>query len=1187
MIATLLWFEVKNRLFRSSSCFHFLFLLATSFFLGILFAGVFKGMGFSLGFSAKLALNSPIVLHTMIGVMSYFGLLIIAPIFGQSISQDFESGFYQILFATPVRKWTYFLVRFIGSFLSSIAILCSIALGLFIATLMPFIDETVILENQAWHYILPYWTVVFPNIFVFGAIFLSVAAISKKMAPVYVASVSLFTGYMIAQNLAADLDNRSLVALVDPFGMEASYQIVRYWSVAEQNSQTVPLVGIFLTNRLFWAAIGTFVLSIAYFFFNPFSFPGNKKNNKFSVISHEKISNKQVDTTPRSWKVFWLLALSEFKQAFSNTYFLVILLCGILYIFVVSGEIGKIYGTETLPVTYHVLEVIGDTFSTFVIIILSYYAGELIWKDREQRIFELIDSKPVSDFFLCLSKFLSLIFIQLFLLLTILVSCVLVQIAKGYFHFEWGIYVVHLFLFIFPSWTLFSIFALFVHTISKNKQVGHTIFVSILLLFSWLPSFGLDHRLYLFGALPKPFYSDMNHFGAIFQPLTAYTLYWGFLHAFLFILTLLLWKRGEIVGWKDRLTELRLRIRPIHQFLMTTTFCMFISVGGYIYYNTNILNFYKTAKQFNQDRVDYEIAYKSFETLPHPKLVSVSLQLDLFPEKRSLEGSGVFKYRNGFEEPIQKILLNTPEDAQITDLKWDKSAILSEHKRSLGIRVYDFKNPIQPGEEVTLYFRVAVIPQGFSNSDFSRKIVENGTFFYSTDFFPTMGYSSNAELVDASSRKKFGLPEKLRMPNINDPLAIQRTYLSHEGDWIDFEATISTSLDQIAIASGSLKRQWEENGRGYFYYKTEAPILPFYAFLSGRYQVVRDQWNDVQIEIYHHLTHTQNLTRIVDSVKKSLAYYTENFSPYQFKELRIVEFPRYTTMAQSFPSTIPYSEGLGFIAKVDPNNPEDIDYPFYITAHEVAHQWWGHQVIGGKVQGATMLSESLAQYSALMVMEKEYGPRHMKKFLKYELDQYLHERGCEVEKELPLMLNENQSYIHYQKGSLVFYALKDYLGEKVINNILRDYVREVSFQKPPFTKSTDLVQRFKNATPIEMQNLVEDLFETITLYENRAGNAFLREKTNGKFEVEILSSNRKWRADEIGFEQEISMDDLVDIGIFDANGELKYLQKHRVQSGNNRFTIEVDFQPLKIGIDPLNKLIDKNSADKIISINPG
>ena len=121
------------------------------------------------------------------------------------------------------------------------------------------------------------------------------------------------------------------------------------------------------------------------------------------------------------------------------------------------------------------------------------------------------------------------------------------------------------------------------------------------------------------------------------------------------------------------------------------------------------------------------------------------------------------------------------------------------------------------------------------------------------------------------------------------------------------------------------------------------------------------------------------------------------------------------------------------------DDPEDVDYPYYVTAHELAHQWWAHQVIGANVQGATMLVETLSQYSALMVMKRKVGDAAMQKFLRYELDRYLLGRSTEQKKELPLARVENQPYIHYRKGSLVMYALQDYLGEETVNRAIRAF----------------------------------------------------------------------------------------------------------------------------------------------------
>jgi len=1185
MVRSLLWFEITNRLRQLSSLIYFATFFSLSFFLAIMIGGAFKGINFSFGFSEKIALNSPVIINGLISSLCYYGLLIIAPIFGQSIVKDFETGFHQVLFATPIRKSTYFFVRFFGSFLSTLTLFSSIGLGIWAATFMPFIDPTRVIENRLWFYIAPYLSTLLPNLLTFGALFIAVASLSKKMAHVYVASTVLFTGYMISQGLTPDLDNKLAAALLEPFGMEATRQITRHWSITEQNTQVVPLIGSFLYNRLLWSSLGLITLLCAYLRFNPFALP--KERKKLRSQSEQKLTEFKAlspKLTPRSWKVFFQLSLSEFKQIIKKPIFLILISCEIGYIFMVSTHIGKIYGTEIIPVTYHVLEILGSIFSLFVLIITSFYAGELIWKDRELKVYELVDSKPISDLYLYLSKFLSIILTQLFLIVMIVVSCTLIQISQGYTHFEWSIYAKYLLFYTLPSWIFTAIIAFFAHILSNSKSIAHTIVISFFVLTTFLPSFGLNHNLYLIGSLPSATYSDMNRFGPILLPYTAFTLYWAVFHIPLVILSILLWKRGEILTRKGRFAELRTRTKPTHKILLSANFCLWILLGSWIFYNTNILNTYQTKNGQIQEAVEYEQKYKQYEKSPQPTLTAVAVELDLFPETLTLNGKGQFKYQNTTSTPIQEIFLNVREKSQTTQLQWSKPAQLVQYDQKQGVQIYRFDPPIQPNEEVQLDIALHHQSQGFKNSGFSQKIVENGTFFYGTDFFPVIGYGSDYEVAQESIRKKHNLPEKPRMPNINDPEAIQKTCISNEGTWINFEATISTSSDQTAIAPGTLIKEWQQDNRRYFHYKADRPILPFYAILSGRYAVARDNWNDVQIEIFHHPSHTTNIDRMINSIKKSLDYYTQNFSPYQFKNLRIIEFPRYQSFAQSFPNTIPYSEGVGFIAKVNPNNPDDIDYPFYITAHEVAHQWWAHQVIGGKVQGATMLSESLAQYSALMVMEKEYGPTHMKKFLKYELDQYLAGRCTECQKELPLMLNEGQNYIHYQKGSLVFYALKDYLGEATVNSVLSDYIKEVAFQQPPFTKATDLVRRFKAIAPPDLKYLIEDLFETITFYDNRTEKVAFKKKPNGKYEVEICSLNKKTRANEQGSESEIPMNDPIDIGIFDKQGNLQYLQKHTLHTGHNKLLVEVDFEPSKAGLDPLNKLIDKITTDKIMKV---
>jgi ABC-2 type transport system permease protein len=321
------------------------------------------------------------------------------------------------------------------------------------------------------------------------------------------------------------------------------------------------------------------------------------------------------------------------------------------------------------------------------------------------------------------------------------------------------------------------------------------------------------------------------------------------------------------------------------------------------------------------------------------------------------------------------------------------------------------------------------------------------------------------------------------------------------------------------------------------------------------------------------------------SSKASLDYFTKAFGPYQHRQFRIVEFPRYQEFAQAFPNTIPYSEGIGFIARVDPNDEKDIDYPYYITAHEAAHQWWAHQVIGGDVQGATMLSETLAQYSALMVMKKKFGEAKMKRFMEYELNRYLIGRATEQKKEVPLGRVEDQPYIHYAKGSLVMYALQDYIGEENLNRAIKAFRDDTAYKGPPYPNATMLIKRIREVTPADLQYVIDDMFESIIIFDNRATKATYKQLSNGKFEVTISVVAKKRKSDDLGKETDIALNDWMDIGVLDEKGAPIFIEKRKIEKEEMEFVITVDKKPSKAGIDPFNKLIDRRSKDNVINVD--
>ena len=294
-------------------------------------------------------------------------------------------------------------------------------------------------------------------------------------------------------------------------------------------------------------------------------------------------------------------------------------------------------------------------------------------------------------------------------------------------------------------------------------------------------------------------------------------------------------------------------------------------------------------------------------------------------------------------------------------------------------------------------------------------------------------------------------PAELRPAKLEDMSATARNYI--HADWVMSDITLSTDAGQTPIAPGNEVSDITQNGRRTARFVSPSPILNFFSIQSADYKVATRIHNGIRLSVYYHAGHDWNVPKMLNAMGSALDYYRAHYGPYQFNYARIIEFPGYASFAQAFAGTMPYSESIGFNANTD--DPTKIDFTSYVVSHEMSHQYWAHQVIGADMQGGTISSETLAQYSALMVMKHLYGPDKIRRFLKYELDAYLRNRASEAVEELPLERVENQPYIHYNKGSVVMYLLQQRLGEDAVDRALARFDAKFRFKgRPFFARST-------------------------------------------------------------------------------------------------------------------------------------
>ncbi len=1134
--------------------------------------------------------NAPTVVGRFVGILNVFGMLFAVAFFNNAALRDHKYGFFEILFSTPISKAGYFFGRFIGAWILSCLVMVGIYIGFIIGAAigpaMHWIGPERMGDTPWLAFFNSFVLFVMPNMLLVGSIIFTLATRFKSTIISFLGALFIILGYSISASLMSDVDNQSLAALVDVFGIRAYAVDIQYYSPFEMNTTTMGFSGNLLKNRLLWTTVALVILFLSYL---TFSFSAKAKkvkkkkagdaNQKQSVFQKPTISIS-ADKTP-TWKHFASFFKINFLSMAKSATFIIILAFAVIML---VGNIWggfEYFGLKSYPVTYKMLDEVNGISSLFVLIILVFFSGELVWRDRDSHISEVIDGTPHQSMVSLIAKALSLVVLATTIHMFLVLIAIIYQAVNGYTNFEVGLYLMDFLSGPFIMYLFWATIFVFIQVLVNQKYLAY--FLSVLSLFLVdliIAALKIDSNMVVLGSTPSTRYSDMNGFGPGMEAQLWFSAYWLIFGVVLLIIAGMFWPRGMNKSIKDRFAVGRKSLSTSYYSSLGFFSLTWVAIAGFVYYNTQVLNPYFNSETELEQQVEYEKNYKHFENAPLPSMTDLTFNIDIFPEDRAVKSKVDITITNKTSKPIDSLHFTVLEEDYVS-IEIPNSKLVHGEKGTF-YYIYQLDQTLAPGDSMQMVCKYDYLPKGFENRVTTTKFVRNGTFFNNGDILPTFGYQKRFEVSDKNRRKKYDLPERDRMPELQATCShvCMKNYLTEgSADWVNVETFISTSEDQIAIAPGSLVSQSTENGRNKYHYKVDTPSQNFYAFISAKYEVARRKWKGIDLEVYYHKEHEVNVEGMLDAVQKSLEYFTTHFGPYYHNQARIIEFPRYASFAQAFPGTMPYSEALGFIIDLEDETKNNVVDA--VIAHEMGHQYWAHQVIGAAMQGSTMLSESFAEYSSLMVMKQESDPVEMKDFIKYDLQRYLRGRSRETEKELPLAKVENQGHIHYGKGSVILYALQDYIGEEKVNNALRGFLEEYRYQEPPYPTSNDFMRYLKQEVPDSLQSLLVDWFDEITFYDLRLEEVTCVKNANGKYDISLDIIAKKTKASEAGEMTDVTIADWVDVGFYKDRDEKELMFRERVYMNqeNTKLNFTLDELPAKAAVDPLRILIDRVYKD--------
>jgi aminopeptidase N len=1109
------------------------------------------------------------------------------------VIRDDETGFGPILRSTRIGKADYLIGRFAGAFAVVALCLLLIPAGLLIGSVMPWVDPATIGPNRIADHLYGYFLLALPNVLIVSAVLFTLASLTRSAMGTYVGVVGFVILYlMLNEALISRPQLVTWISVAEPFGRRAIMDSTRYWTLLERNTLLPALEGALLWNRLLWTGIALLFLSFAAWRYRfadkptseralrraapqmPADEPAFARSLRLPSPSHGLAA---------SWAVLRARIRFEMKQVVVSPAFSLMILWGMSTTLLVLLTQRDMDGRPSYPTTASMIPELEQGLFVIPVIILIIYAGELVWNERTRRMDEIVDSTALPNWAYAVPKTAAVTLVLASIFAVCVLASMAVQLSLGFTRLEIGQYLLWYLLPATADMLILTVLAVFVQSVSPHKIVGWG--VMFLLLLAKQSNLAPEHLLLNYGAVPSVPLSDFSGADNFWVGAWILRLYWGSLAILLLVAAHLLWRRGLDIRLRHRLRLARRRLAGAPGWIAAAALLTFSATGAYGWYNINVANHYRSQAAAEAELALFEKRYVKYRDLPQPAVTDVRLDVDLYPDQRRAEARGRYTLRNVTDRPIGEVHLRPQTRAlEIVELAVAGGRLVSEDS-DFGYRIYRLDRPMRPGEERVMTFRTIRARRGFADGKPDQKLVENGTYLDNTDLAPAIGLDG-AQLLEGSARAKYGLPDPPRPTRLEDE-SYRRPGFS--GAWAKTDIKVSTAADQVPIASGRRISDVTSGGRRTARFVSVVPVHNFFSIHSGRYAERHRLHRGKDLAVYYHPAHAWNVDRMLNAMAASLDYYETAYGPYPFTEARLVEFG-WAYYARAFPGTIPYSEDLGFVA--DLTDPETIDNVSGVVAHEIGHQYWGHQLYGAPMQGAELLSEPLATYSATMVLRRLRGRDEFRRLSQIFLDRYLGGRDSEAE-ELPLARVESQGYIHSSKGPLALYLLAERLGEERVDRALRKLLERFRFRSDLYPRSLDLIAAFRSEarTPAE-QALITDLFERITLYDLEAGEAKASRRADGRWEVEMPVTARKLYADGKGRETEAPLAERIEVGLFAAapgggpldRRDVILMERRPIRSGRQTLRFAVDRKPLFAGVDPYNLYIDRDAFDNVAGV---
>ena len=1185
--------------------------------IGILFlAGLLSGstdfLTIGMEGGERIKVNGSIVIANFVGTISVLVIFFAAIFVVTGLMRDDLHKSLEIIHSTPVKMSQMVTSRMLIVWLTTILCASAAVVGYMFGQFMPWADAEKYQAFNLMFYIQPLVLFIIINALLVTGFYTLVAVATRNRAIVYVSAVGLFILSITISTILTTQAPDWARALFEPFGGEGLTVLTEYWPAAEKNTRLLPVNNYFGLNRIIATLLGLalFILS-----FN-LSKRGivNRRTRGKMIEAPRIIADRVKPLTPQLGFRHNLTTTArrtwfEFESTMRSVAIIILVSIAVV-IFVVNMVFGDMFNpSPTLQTSSAVVNLALGSFTLSMVIVMVFFGSDIIWRDRTAGMHRIVDSTPVKSTSLLIAKWGALALLLATLVGIGLIMAFITQLFFGETAVIPRTYLAIGVLNFFMIFFFQGMLVMFIQNFTPNRVIGMLVSGGTLIgLAVVLPQLPFYHPLMGFGTPSPGGFSEMAGFSNMKSFVWEFS-YWMSFVLILAVLSIWLWRRGLQAKLLERLRTVTKRITPATGAIFAIASACFMGLGfmGYQDYSARD---YRNSDERDAYAAEFERLVKDSYDRPAPRITKVSVDVDFDPSSRTAKFAARYTIDNPHIEAIERSFLNSGRDVKnILNLEIENASrvtgetLADELYTEYDVMEYRFDPPLAPGESREMRFETRYTAPTITSGS---SIASNGTFVNNNSALIRFGGLEAAFLTNPDKRRKFDLGERIEWPERDDKGARRYNLLtsfSGYSDYVDFDARVCTVESQIPVAPGKFIREYENNGKLCREYKAINPIHNFFSFLTAEYSVAEDVWSnpsiggdDVKLEIYYHPEHNYNVELMMQAMKTSFDVYTETFSPYQYAQLRIMEFP-YGAFAQAFAGTVPFSENIGFVQ--DPgkaDDPKTVDFASYVTMHEIGHQWFAHQLVGAFAKGSNLLSEGLTENATMLAYERQFDFASARRMHEVRATQrYLMDRATDSDDEPVLAEAENQGYLNYNKTSWVFWGMRHIMGNDDIQRAVKRFLVEYHADNgTPYPTTLELIEILKEETDPRYHQLIEDYWNKITFWDLSFTDEIKLSAKGDKFDVSLpIKIDKKYASEEDGKETSVTKIDDAELNEWVEIGF--YTEDPKDDLGTNPFATRVvrlteaesvqeftlDKKPTHIVLDPKRSLIERNVKDNV------